>query len=155
MTTTFATLSDLVTRYPSEATLLAADETTGLRDDTRLQAAIEDASAEVAGVLQARYTLADLARADADSRRILAIYTMDVALYRVALSFARSTDAIRERRDQALKRLEAIAAGRGGLSFDGDGDGPGGAGGAAASPQTVLVDAPARLFSRARFAAGG
>jgi len=149
MMTTFATLGDLADRYPQDLTLLAADETTGLRDDGRIERALADASAEVAGILRARYTAADLGRVDADSRGILAVYTMDIALYRVALAFSRQTDAIRERRDQAVRRLEAIAAGRGGLTFDGDPDG--GPAGGAASPQMVLVDAPPRVFTRQRF----
>ena len=157
MPTAFATLELLSQRYPSELVLLAADETTGLRDDARVTAALADASAEMRGILQARYTPADLERVDPTSAEILAVYAMDIALYRVALSFSRSSDRLKETRDNAIKRLEAIAAGKGGLTILGLG------GAAPASPDTsidvgdigpngVVIDAPERIFTRERFA---
>jgi len=126
--TAFASLDDLRARYPQEVVLLGADETTGLLDEGRVIAALEDSSAEVRSILQARYRPDELTRADAASRQILAIYTMDIALYRVALAFSRQTDAIHDRAAAAIKRLEAIAAGRGALTFDGDEPPPAGAG---------------------------
>lgn len=143
----FATIADLETRYPAELVLLAADETTGLRDDDRVQAALDDASIEVKGILQARYTPPELALLDADGLAIVKVYTMDVALYRIALSFSRLTDDIRERYKSALKRLEAIAAGKGALTFTGGGSPEPDD---ASSQNAVLVSAPERVFTRAR-----
>ncbi len=155
MPTAFATLDQLVARHPAELVLLAADETTGLRDDARVEAALLDASAEMRGILQARYTPADLDALDDLSREILAVYAMDVALYRVALSFSRSSDRLKESYDNAVKRLEAIAGGKGGLTVV-----SGGAGGTSSStsddvveigPNGVVIDVPERIFTRDRF----
>ena len=80
---------------------------------------------------------------------MLRVYSSDIALYRVALSFSRSTDTIKERYDQAIKRLEAIAAGKGALTTTGgaggnsDGDGEVG-------QNEVLVEGPERVFTRER-----
>jgi phage gp36-like protein len=150
----FATLAQLVARHPAELVLLAADETTGLRDDARVEAALLDASAEMRGILQARYTPADLDALDELSREILAVYAMDVALYRVALSFSRSSDRLKESYDNAVKRLEAIAGGKGGLTVI-----SGGAGSSIATtddvgeigPNGVVIDVPERIFTRDRF----
>lgn len=154
MPTAFATLDQLAARHPSELVVLAADETTGERDDARVEAALLDASAEMRGILQARYTPSDLDALDADSRDILAVYAMDIALYRVALSFARSSDRLREAYDNAVKRLEAIAAGKGGLTVISAST----AGGGAIAEDVgeigangVVIDAPERIFTRDRF----
>ncbi len=154
MPTAFATLDQLAARHPSELVVLAADETTGERDDARVEAALIDASAEMRGILQARYTPADLDALDAHSRDILAVYAMDVALYRVALSFSRSSDRLKEAYDNAVKRLEAIAAGKGGLTVSsGSTTGSGGTvedvGEIGANG--VVIDAPERIFTRDRF----
>src|SRR5690606_31601370 len=104
----------------------------------------EDASRQVRAILLGRYSTAELERLDAEGRGLLLVYAMDIALYRVALSFSRLTDEIRERHTSAVKRLEGIAAGRGGLSFTG------GNGQAVNSPNGVVVDAPERFFTRER-----
>ncbi|WP_020179789.1 DUF1320 domain-containing protein [Methylopila sp. M107] len=147
---TYATLADIEDRHPSELIMLAADETTGLRSDARIERALADATAQIRGVLKARYSTLELERIDADSREMLKVYAIDIALYRIALSFSRSNERIRERYEAALKRLEAIASGKGALSFDSGGgtDPTSPAGGASASPNEVLIDAPAeRRFS--------
>lgn len=157
-TPAFATLDQLSGRYPSELVLLAADETTGFRDDARIEAALEDASAEMRGILQARYTPADLAALDVGSAEILAVYAMDIALYRVALSFSRSSERLKETRDNAIKRLEAIAQGKGGLTITSPGGGRPSSSSSSASedvgdigPNGVVIDAPERIFTRDRF----
>lgn len=151
----YATLTDLTERHPQEVILLGADETTGLLDEVRVTRALEDASIEARTILQGRYTRFELDRLDADGRAILAIYVMDIALYRVALSFSRLTDEIRERYLAAIKRLEAIAAGKGALTFEGSGASEGDVSIGDTSPQTVLVDAPERIFTRARLGGAG
>ncbi|MFT0861749.1 phage protein Gp36 family protein [Ancylobacter sp. G4_0304] len=151
----FATLADVLARYPNEATILAADETTRERDDARIEAALTDAAAEIRVILFARYTRADLDRIDDDSREALRIYAIDIALYRVALAFGRGNDRVKDRYDIAIKRLEAIGAGKASLSFDGPGGGGAGGGGSALDPSSVgpaeaIVEAPERLFTRER-----
>lgn len=145
----FASLADVLARYPQEATVLAANETTRMRDDSRIDAALLDASAEMRGILFARYTAAELATLAPDSAEILALYAIDIALYRVALSFNRSNDRVKERYETAIARLTAIAGGKGALTFEGasvDGAGAGGAG----SPGAVLIEAPCRTMNRDR-----
>lgn len=145
--TAYATIADLEARFPSELTLVAADEQTGLRDDVRIGHGLVDASIEVRAILAARYSPAELAALDADSLAVLRVYTTDIAFYRIALSFSRSTENIKARYDAAIKRLEAIAAGKGALT---------GGGGGSSDPAAevgqneVIVDVPERVFTRER-----
>lgn len=150
MTDTFATLQDIEERHPAVLITLAADETSGIQDDDRVQRALEDASSEVRGILKARYTMADLAKIDQDSAQLLKLYTMDIALYLVALAFSRSNERIEERYDRAIKRLEKMTEGKSGLSFEGGGTDTGNEtdGGSVISPNEVVLDAPERLFTR-------
>ncbi|MCO5083079.1 MAG: DUF1320 domain-containing protein [Rhizobiaceae bacterium] len=151
--TSYATLSDLQSRYPNELTLLAASEATGLRDDVRIGLALADASSEIRAILQARYSPADLAALDAPSLDLLKIYCMDIALYRISLSFTRSNEAIKERYDASIKRLEAIAAGKGALTATTGGNGGGSGTGpdvGSVGQNEVVVVAPERMFTRER-----
>jgi len=148
----FATLPDLESRHPAELITLAADEQTGVRDDERVNRALADASAEMRIILKSRYTNDDLARLDADSLESLKVFCIDITLYRIALAFSRSNERIEERYNAAIKRLEAIAVGKGGLSFEGGSGDTGNEadGGATISPNEVIMDAPDRLFTRDR-----
>lgn len=155
MPETFAALADVLARYPNEATILAANEETRERDDSRIEAALIDASTEIRAVLAARYTREDLERIDDDSRAVLRVYAIDIALYRVSLSFNRTNDVIKARYDTAFKRLEKIADGKGALTFDGPGGGGVPGGGMPGEPSDVgpaepIVDAPERMFTRDR-----
>ncbi|MGX1100250.1 gp436 family protein [Amorphus sp. MBR-141] len=145
----FVTLADLDARHPAELITLAADEQTGVRDDVRIELAIADAGAEIRAILKARYSADELGRIDGDSRETLKIYAIDIALYRVALSFSRSNERIEERYKSAIKRLEAIAAGKAALTFSGS-EGSDETANEAASPNEVLIDAPERIFTRDR-----
>jgi len=148
--TVYATVADLEARYPAELALVAADEQTGLRDDIRIGHGLSDASIEIRAILAARYAAADLAALDQPSLDVLRVYAMDIAFYRIALSFARSTDAIKERYDQAIKRLEAIAAGKGALTTTLTGSGDGASETGDVGQNEVMVVAPERLFTRER-----
>lgn len=147
---TYATIADLEARFPSDLTLVAADETTGMRDDVRIGHGLDDASTEIRAILAARYSSAELASLDQTSLDVLRVYAIDIAFYRIALAFSRSTDNIKERYDQAIKRLEAIAAGKGALTTTtqsgGSTDEPAGDVG---QNEVVLV-APERMFTRER-----
>lgn len=111
----YATIADMDARFRDQLTLVAADEQTGLRDDIRIDNSLIDASTEIRAILAARYSAADLSALDETSLAVLRLYCIDIALYRIALDFSRSTENIRERYDQAVKRLEAIASGKGAL----------------------------------------
>lgn len=146
----YATLADVLTRYPAEATVLAADEQTRQRDDTRIEASLVDGALEIRAILSARYTPAELGNLDADSRAILSIYQIDIALYRVALSYGRGNERVKDRYDAALKRLEAIAAGKGALTIEGAGGGAQPGEPSSIGPAQPVVEAPERLFTRDR-----
>lgn len=148
--TVYATIAELEARHRDQLTLIAADEQTGVRDDVRIAAGLEDASIEIRAILAARYSPTELAGLDADSLAVLRIYCADIAFYRIALAFSRLTDEIRERRDQAIKRLEAIAAGKGALTTIVGGAGAGTGDDGDVGQNEVIVVAPERVFTRAR-----
>lgn len=152
--TAYATIADIEARFPSELTLLAADETTGERDDVRIGHALDDASIEIRAILAGRYSSAELAALDADALSVLRVYATDIAFYRVALSFSRQTDTIKERYDMAIKRLEAIASGKGALGttiVSGGSDSSGGTDdGGPIGQNEVSIDVPERVFNRKR-----
>lgn len=147
MPVAFATLTDLQERHPQEVILLGADEATGLLDEVRVTRALDDASIEARTILAARYSATELSRVDEDGLATLRIYVMDIALYRVALSFSRLTDEIRERYQAAVKRLEAIAAGKGALSLSGE-QPAGGEAGAETSTGGAAIVTPEPFFPR-------
>lgn len=147
--TPFVTLADLDARHPAELITLAADEQTGVRDDVRIELAIADAGSEIRAILKARYSADELGRIDGDSRGTLKIYAIDIALYRIAISFSRSNERIEERYKTAIKRLEAIAAGKAALTFSGS-ESSDETANETASPNEVLIDVPERMFTRDR-----
>ncbi len=149
----YATLDDIATRYPRELTVLAADETTGVRDDARINAVIPDVTAEIRSILVQRYRRDELARLDADSLTLMRSYAIAMTLYKVALSFTRSSERVQDRYDNAVAALRAIAKGSGALTFDPDPD----AAQSSVDPAVAVVDNTAvifesneRLFTRTR-----
>ncbi len=149
----YATIADIEAAHPAQLVLLGADEVTGALDTVRVERAIEAAGADIHGILFRRYTASELDNLSAASRDILRTYAIDIALYRVALSFSRSSERVKDARDDALKRLEAIAAGAGGLTFDvspGSGGVDDGVTGGTGSPNEALVVAPDRVMTRDR-----
>jgi phage gp36-like protein len=120
----FATKDDVQARYPSDAALLCADETTREPDWARFDAALADVSMEIRIILQARYTSAQLNDLDAESLWRLKLFFDRHAMYRVAVTFARSTEEIKTRYDIAVTRLEGVASGKkGALTFNSSGSG--------------------------------
>jgi phage gp36-like protein len=152
MSAPFATLADIQERHPREIAVLAADETTRTVDPVRVERACEDASMEIRSILAQRYTAADMAILTPESLALLRLYCIDIAMHRVALSFARSTEQLKERAEAAFKRLSAIATGKGALELMSDG-GPSGAapGSGAISPSEAIISSNERLFTRSRF----
>lgn len=149
----FVTRAEIQARHPRELAVLAADETTRQVDPVRVDAACADASVEIRGILASRYTPEDLGRVDAEGQALLRLYAIDITLYRVALSFGRSTETIEKRYAAAVKRLQDMAQGKGALTVapapgaEPVGDGPVSVG----SPNEVIINAPERLFTRRRF----
>lgn len=150
----FATFEDIETRFPRELVTLAADETTRLVDRDRVDATLIDVATEIRAILAARYTPDQLDKLDTDSFAVLKLFSIDMTLYRVALAYSRATEALKERYDIAVKRLEGIASGKGGLTFEGgSGSGSDDEDGLV-GPNEVILVAPERLFTRKRFAGG-
>ena len=148
----FATRADIEARHPRDIAVLAADEQTRLVDWPRVEAAVIDVSTEIRAILAARYTPAQLDRLDAESEGVLRLFAIDMALYRVSLSFGRQTDAIKLRYETAVKRLEGIAVGRGGLTMTSDtvtSTDTGMDGGGIAPNEAVIVGVE-RMFTRQR-----
>ena len=143
--TAYATISDIEERHPDELILLAANGA-GVRDDTIIAQALDDASRELRSILKERYTVRELGRLDADSRALMRSLTIPVALYFTALTHSRSTDDIKERARAAFARAEKIAAGKGALSFEGAASIGGDA--SPVSPNEVRIDAEPRQFTR-------
>lgn len=148
LSASFAATADIQARFPAEAAALCADEQTRLPDWARFDAALGDASTEIRAILAKRYSVEDFADIDDDSAALLKLFAIDMAMYRVALSFSRSTEQLKERYEVAVRRLEAVALGRGGLTFktpsgvNALGEGPG------TSPNEVIVIAPQRQLGR-------
>lgn len=150
---TFATIADLETRYPRELLILAADEDSGERDDVRVAAVLRDVTVEIRAILNARYSRQDLDRLDDDSRDVLRVFAMAMALYKVALSFSRSSERLEKGYADAIARLKDIAKGNGALTLAGDAAGgstPAAPGLAGADNGNVLVESNERVFSRDR-----
>lgn len=148
--TVYATLADLEARFPNELTLIAADEQTGLRDDNRIEKGLADSAIEIRAILAARYSAAELTALDQNSLEVLQLYTMDIAFYRIALAFSRSTDNIKERYAAAIKRLEAIASGKGALTTTLTGTGGSETSNFDIGQNEVILEAPERMFTRER-----
>lgn len=161
--TLFATQASIDALYPRELAVLAANEQTRLVDTARVEAALERASSEMRTVLAGRYTSADLAQLDDDGLAVMRGYCVDIALYYVSISFSRTSDTIKARYDNAIKRLDYIGSGKGGLTFmapDGSsgalapptqsGAGPIAAVPGSVHPNEAIVLAPERRFSRDR-----
>lgn len=144
----YATTADVQARYPSEAALLCADETTRAPDWDRFDAALVDVSMEIRIILKARYTPAQLDDLDDESLGALKAFAIDMSMYRVAVAYSRSTDRLKEIYDAAVARLEGIATGRkGALTFNTSGGSIDGEG-VSPSPGEAIVIAPDRQFTR-------
>lgn len=153
MSLPYATLDDIAARYPRELAVLAADETTGVRDDARIEAVLVDVTVQITGILLARYRRDELARLDTDSLALLRSYAIPMSLYAVALSFSRSSDTVKDRADRAVADLRAIVKGGGALTFDPDPNAQpitNEPGEAAVSNTAVLIEGNERLFTRSR-----
>ncbi|MCC3246143.1 DUF1320 domain-containing protein [Methylocystis sp. WRRC1] len=145
--TPFATIDDVQARYPNEAQLVCADEATRLPDWARFDAALADVSMEIRIILQGRYTRAQIDDLDEESLGALRLFAIDMAMHRVALSFARGSEEMKARYDTAVARLEGIVKGRGGLTFLSGGGSVDGAT-PTTSPGEAIVIAPPRQFTR-------
>jgi phage gp36-like protein len=139
---TYATKADLIARF-SERELVQltdrGDEPTGAVDDARVDRALAEADNLVNSYVGARYPLPFLAIPE-----LLVDLACDIARYRLYQEGA--TDEVRERYEDAIKRLTAIS--RGDMVLDAAGVEP------ASRDDQVYADTGERMFSRDRMRGG-
>jgi phage gp36-like protein len=105
----YAQPSDMIARYPNRdlVQLTNEDPTQSVVDQTVLQQALADASAEIDGYLESRFTLPLT-----DPPAVLARLTCDIAMYRLqALRPLHDLAEARRRYDDALAVLVRVADG--------------------------------------------
>lgn len=144
----YATTADVQARYPSEAALLCANETTRAPEWPRFDAALFDVSTEIRIMLRAAYTPSQLDDLDAESLEALKVFAIDMAMYRVALAFSRSTDRLEKGYQLAVDRVKGIASGKYGRLTTVSGAGAVDGESVSASPGEAIVVAPERQFTR-------
>lgn len=103
----YATLAHLVERYGNAEVLRAADrDGDGVADEVAVERAIIDASEEINSYLARRYQL-PLAQVPGLVTRL----ACDITMYRLSADPGAYTEEKRERYDDAVRELKAIAAG--------------------------------------------
>lgn len=136
---TYASVTDLRAVIPARDLELLTDHdgTADAIDDARLQAALDDATAEIEGYIAKRVDLPL-----ADPPRMLTVVCRDLAVHRLYANIGAVTDAQEKLRDAALDYLRRVAKGE--LAI-GD-DTPGAA--EMVSPGPVVEEGPARVMTR-------
>lgn len=149
----YASAQDLADAYGADRILMLA-ATTGpagggqevVRDDAKIARALDSASGVIDGYLSVRYSL-PLPTTPATLKDAC----VAIAVYRLASDPGALTDDMRQRYEDAIAFLKDVAKGIAGIGVltTAEQRAQQAAGSAAlASPQTVLVDADPRVFSR-------
>lgn len=126
--------------------LLTLDAATAQRDEGKIVEAIADASAQIDSFAARRYAL-PLTLTDAGARMTRGVCA-DIAVYRLATTADRMTEIITRRYDQAIRYLEAVAAGKAEIATTAVAGGAGATPGPAISPNEPVMIAPPRVFDR-------
>ncbi|WP_435100827.1 gp436 family protein [Arhodomonas sp. AD133] len=102
----YASVQDLIDRFGEDELIELTDtERTGQVDQAQVETALEEASAEIDALIRRRYSV-PVSPAPALLRRLCA----DIARYHLDAIGGR--EHVAKRRNDAVKRLESIAAGR-------------------------------------------
>lgn len=137
----YATDVDIIDLYGHDTLDRLADrDGDGVADAPKVQRALDDAAALVDGYIATRVTL-PLATVPA----VLKNLSIDIAVYRLATDAGLLSEDARRRHEDAIQFLRDVAAGRAAIPQPAA---PGSAPGEAASPQTVILDGPERIFNR-------
>jgi len=144
----YAEPSDMIARYPNRdlVQLTNEDPTQQVVDDSVLQQALADASAEIDGYLESRFTLPL-----SDSPAVLARLTCDIAMYRLqALRPLHDLAEARRRYEDAVAVLVRVADGTLTLGLAPDNQEPGEAAGSVVTEAggDTAGSLPRRVFSR-------
>lgn len=108
----YASVADLIERFgETEIVELTDLEHTGAVDNAMAEQALTDATAEIDGYLAARYRLPVT-----DTPRLLSLLCTDIARYRLQKGV--TTEQARQRYEDAVAQLKAIARGEINLPLD-------------------------------------
>lgn len=108
----YASVTDLIERFgETEIVELTDLEHTGAVDEAMAEQALTDATSEIDGYLAARYRLPVT-----DTPRLLSLLCTDIARYRLQKGV--TTDQARQRYEDAVAKLKAIARGEINLPLD-------------------------------------
>lgn len=137
----YATAQDVINRYPNRdlVQLTNEDPTATTVNDAPITQALADASAEIDGYIEGRFTLPL-----ADPPAVLNRLTTDIAMYRLqSLRPLHDLEDARKRYEDAVAMLTKVAAGELTLGLSADNQEPTVAAGA-----VETVQAPDRVFNR-------
>ena len=140
----YATQSDITLLYGANALYVADHDRDGVADEAAVARALTSATGEIDTYLAARYALPL-----PEVPEFLKQLTVDIALYRLALSADVATTEHRTRYEDALSHLRKIAEGKAALVFTPVPPAEGDPIPEASGPQPIVVSGPPRLFSRA------
>ena len=136
----YATAQDVINRYPNRdlVQLTNEDPTATTVNTTPITQALDDASAEIDGYIEGRFTLPLN-----DPPAVLNRLATDIAMYRMqSLRPLHDLEDARKRYEDAVAMLEKVAAGELTLGLSVDGKEPPIAG------QVETVEGPKRVFNR-------
>ncbi len=137
---TYATPNDMINRYPNRdlVQLTNEDPTATTINTAPITQALGDASAEIDGYIEGRFTLPL-----SDPPAILNRLATDIAMYRMqSLRPLHDLEDARKRYEDAVAMLQKVAAGELTLGLSADGKEPPIAG------QVETVEGPKRVFNR-------
>jgi phage gp36-like protein len=115
----YCTAEDIAELYGETArVVMRSDADRAQLDVVRATRAIASADAEIDSYLVGRYSVPVT-----PTPALLKQLSIDIALYRMALTMPHRSDEMRQRYEDALKTLDKLAAEKIDLVIDGDGDG--------------------------------
>jgi phage gp36-like protein len=136
----YATVNDVTARYPNRdlVQLTNEDPASTTVNSAPIQTALDDASAEIDGYLEGRFTLPL-----SDPPAVLSRLCADIAMYRMqVLRPLHDLADARRRYDDAIAMLAKVAAGELTLGLAADNQEP------PAAPSAEGTQGPTRVFSR-------
>jgi phage gp36-like protein len=144
MTAAYATQDDIVALYGADALFVADRDGDGVAEAPAVARALASASEEINSFLAVRYPLPLTS-----TPGVLVQKTVDIALYRLALSKDVQSVEHRQRYEDALAWLKALGKGEVSLMLPANGDLEGESPSQPEAPAPIVVAGPERLFSRA------
>ncbi|MDQ1847673.1 DUF1320 domain-containing protein [Gemmobacter fulvus] len=138
----YATITEFRAGIPNRdlVALTDLDDGTGVIDDTRIQDALDDASAEIDSYIAKAVTLPL-----AEVPRILKVICRDLALHRLYVNIGHSMEARRSLRDDAISYLRSVARGEAALGDGGSVIAP-----EITTPGIAMTEGPDRQMTRDR-----